>query len=280
MGGWIVINQIGSLLLLSVDLVVVNKMIGAEAGGRYGAVVMWPVMLRNLAGVVSGVFGPTIISFHGRRDTAGLVAYSRRAVKFAGLVMALPIGLVCGLARPLLRIWLGPTFEPLAHLLALLCLPLCVNLAVLPLFNVQVATNRVRLPGVLTGVMGLGSLGLALLLAGPAGLGMYGVAAASAIMLTAKNLVFTPLYSARILGLGSGTFYGEILPVAATTLGLSGAGWWLAHQLPLNSWPALSLAAMGLAAVFIAGVCSFLLTGEERRQALRLLWPRQKAPTI
>ena len=34
MGGWMVINQIGALLYLSIDLVVVNRMIGAEAGGR------------------------------------------------------------------------------------------------------------------------------------------------------------------------------------------------------------------------------------------------------
>jgi len=98
-----------------------------------------------------------------------------------------------------------------------------------------VATNHVRLPGILTCVMGLGSLGLALLLAGPVGWGMYGVAVAGAVMLTAKNLVFTPLYTARILGLGYGTFYREILPVVASTIGLAGAGWWLARDQQLQT---------------------------------------------
>jgi membrane protein EpsK len=279
MGGWIVINQIGSLLYMSVDLVVVNKMIGAEACGRYGAVMMWSLMLRNLAGVVSAVFGPTIVSLYGRKDTTGLVAYSRSAVKLVGVMVALPIGLVCGFAQPLLRIWLGPAFEPLAPLLMLMCLPLCVNLAVLPLFNIQVATNHVRLPGILTCVMGLGSLGLALLLAGPIGWGMYGVAVAGAVMLTAKNLVFTPLYAARILGLGYGTFYREILPVVATTIGLAGAGWWLAQDQRLTTWLDLGVAGMGLAAVFLAGTYWFLLTKEERRQALCLVWPRRTALT-
>jgi membrane protein EpsK len=269
MGGWIVVNQIGSLLYMSVDLVVVNKMIGAEACGRYGAVMMWSLMLRNLAGAVSGVFGPTIISLYGREDTAGLVSYSRSAVKFVGLMIALPIGLICGLGQPLLRIWLGPAFEPLSPLLMLMCLPLCVNLAVLPLFNIQVATNHVRLPGILTCVMGLGNVGLALLLAGPVGWSMYGVAAASAVMLTAKNLVFTPFYAARILGLGYKTFYREILPVIASTIGLTLMGWWLAHDQPLRTWPGLGLAAIGLSAAFFAGAHYFVLTREERSDVLR-----------
>jgi len=245
---------------------------GAEAGGRYGSVMMWSVMLRNLAGVVGGVFGPTMISLYGRRDTEGLVAYSRTAVKFVGLMMALPIGLICGLGRPLLHIWLGADFESLAPLLMLMCLPLCVNLAVLPLFNIQVATNHVRLPGILTCVMGLGSLGLSLFLAGPAGWGMYGVALAGAIMLTAKNLVFTPLYAAHILGLGYGTFFREMLPVIASTVGLALAGWWLAQNQPITSWLGLGLAGTVLAAAFFAIACRFALTREERSQMLCRIW--------
>lgn len=279
MGGWIVINQIGSLLFLSIDLVVVNKMLGAEAGGQYGAVMMWSVMLRSLAGVVAGVFGPTIISLYGRQDTPGLIAYTRRAVKFVGLMIALPIGLICGFAQPLLRIWLGPTFEPLAPLMFLMSIHLCVNLAVLPLFNIQVAVNHVRLPGILTCVMGVGNLGLALLLAGPGGWGMYGVAAAGAVMLSAKNIIFTPLYAAHILKQGYRTFYREILPGIGTTVALAGTGWWLAQNLQFHTWLGLGLTGLGLGGVFTLVVYRLLLTHEERRDALSLVLPRGAFPT-
>ncbi len=234
---------------------------------------MWSLTLRSLAGVVSGVFGPTIISLYGRQDTEGLVTYSRRAVKFVGLMLALPIGVICGFAHPLLRIWLGPAFEPLASLMSLMTVHLCVNLAVLPLFNIQVATHHVRLPGMMTCVMGLGSLGLALLLAGPVGWGMYGVAVAGAVMLTAKNLVFTPLYAARILGLGYGTFYREILPIVGMTLGLAGGAWWLARSFQLHTWLGLGLSAISIAAVFAAGTYFFLLSSDERKHGLRLIRP-------
>jgi membrane protein EpsK len=279
MGGWMVINQIGALLFLSIDLVVVNKMVGSEACGQYGAIMMWSIMLRSLAGVVAGVFGPTIISLYGRQDTLGLVAYSVKAVKFVGLMIALPIGLICGLAQPLLRIWLGPTFEPLAPLMVLMSIHLCVNLAVLPLFNIQVAANHVRLPGILTCVMGVGNLGLALLLSGSFGWGMYGVAAAGAVMLTAKNIVFTPLYGAHILGLSYRTFYREIIPVIGTTLALTGAGWWLAKNLQLHTWLGLGVTGLGLVGVFILVTYHLLLTSDERGQALSLVLPREVVPT-
>lgn len=274
MGGWIVINQIGALLFLSIDLVVVNKLLGAVAGGQYGAVMIWSVMLRSFAGVVAGVFGPTIISLYGRQDTPGLIAYTRRAVKFVGLMIALPIGLICGFAQPLLRIWLGPAFEPLAPLLLLMTIHLSVNLAVLPLFNIQVAANHVRLPGILTLFMGLGNLGLALLLAGPVGWGMYGVAASGAIMLTAKNIIFTPLYGAHILGLDLRAFYREIVPVVGATVVLAGVGWWLSYNLQLHTWLAFGLATLGLAGVFLLATYRLLLTNEERSQALSLVFPR------
>lgn len=279
MGGWIFINQIGTLLFLSIDLVVVNKMLGAEAGGQYGAVMMWPGLLRSLAGVVATVFGPTILSLYSRRDTIGLVAYSRRAVKFVGLMIALPIGLICGFAQPLLYIWLGPAFEPLAPLMMLMSIHLCVNLAILPLFNIQVATNHVRLPGILTCVMGVGNLGLALLLAGPVGWGMYGVATAGAIMLTAKNIVFTPLYGAHILGLSYRTFYREIIPVIGTTSALTGTGWWLAKNLQLHTWLGMGLTGLGLVVVFILATYHLLLTNDERFQVRSLVSPREAVPT-
>lgn len=278
MGGWIFINQIGTLLFLGIDLVVVNKMLGAEAGGQYGAVMTWSGMLRSLAGVVATIFGPSIISLYGRRDTPGLVGYSRRAVKFVGLMIALPIGLICGFAQPLLRIWLGPAFESLAPLMFLMNIHLGVNLAVLPLFNIQVAANHVRLPGILTLVAGMGNLGLALLLAGPVGWGMYGVAAAGAFMLTVKNIVFTPIYGAYILGLDYRAFYREIIPVVGATVVLAGVGWWLSHNLQLHTWLGLGLAGLAVAGVFLLATYRLLLTNEERRQALRLVLPHAVLP--
>jgi membrane protein EpsK len=118
------------------------------------------------------------------------------------------------------------------------------------------------------------NLGLALLLAGPVGWGMYGVAAAGAIMLTVKNFIFTPLYAAHILGLGYSTFYRETIPIILATFGLTSLGWGVSYYFPNLHWMGLIGAGMALTCVYVAFSSILLLTKGERAAALRIIWPQ------
>ncbi len=271
MGGWFFVNQLGTLLFLCIDLIVVNKMLGAEAGGRYGAVMQWSSLLRSLAGVMAGVFGPTIFMLYARQDMTGLVRYSQQAVKFLGLTMALPIGIICGFSSSLLSVWLGPKFASLAPLMSLMTIHLAVNLSVLPLFNIRVATKRVRVPGIVTCVTGAVNLGLALLLAGPVGWGMYGVAAAGAIMLTAVNLIFTPWYAAHVLDIPGGTFFRGTLPNICTTLGLAAACWAVSHYFQIHSWLGLVVGGGAIAFAYSLYIFAIALKTSEREAVLNMI---------
>jgi membrane protein EpsK len=268
MGIWMFISHIGNILFFGIDLLVVNKMLGTEAGGKYGAIMIWSNALRALAGVLSGVFTPTIISLYGQQDTPELLAYARKSVKFVGLLMALPIGLICGLAQPLLHIWLGPSFETLAPLMILMSIHLCVNLATMPLIGVMVATNRVSLNGLLTCLMGAGNLGLAVWLSGPAGWGMYGVAAAGAIMLTAKNLLFTSSYSAHLLNLPFHIFFRELLPIVLATTGTIIAAKLITSIIDITGWFTLIGTVGGISITFIISTYLGILTREEKNVIL------------
>ena len=160
MGGWMSVNYVGAILFLAIDLLVVNRLFGSEPTGRYAAALQWSGLLRTIASVISGAFAPTIFYLYARNEMENMVAYTRRAVKFVGLMIALPIGLICGLSRPLLETWLGAGFADLAPLMSLLTIHLSVNLAVNPLFNVQAATNHVRTPAIMRHRDGRGQPGL------------------------------------------------------------------------------------------------------------------------
>jgi membrane protein EpsK len=139
--------------------------------------------------------------------------------------------LIVGLSGRLLPLWLGDGFRDLAGVLALLLVHLPMNLAALPLFGLQVATGHVKVPGLVTGALGLLNLGLALLLAGPVGMGVWGVALAGAIALAAKNVVFTCLFSSRILRVPPGHFLGGTVTIAGLTFATAGAARLLAIPL-------------------------------------------------
>ncbi len=266
LGLWVVVNQMGTLLFLNVDLIVANRVLGASTGGQYAAVAQSSTVLRGLAATIAAAFFPTMLFCYARGDTAGLVRYSRRAVRIVGCAIALPLGLVCGLSGPVLRLWLGEAFAPLAPLLSLMTAHLCLNLPVMPLFGLQTAANRVRLPAAVTCVLGAASVTLAVVLAGRCGLGVYGIALASAIVLTAKNALFTPAYAARIVGAPTLTFAREMALAAGLALNAAVISWLLARLLDVTTWSeaaaiaAIALLAHGLACYALA------LTGEERRR--------------
>lgn len=266
MGWWVVINQIGSLLFLSIDLIVVNLLFGATSAGKYAIALQWVVLLRAVAGLLSGVLTPTILSYYALGQTDTLIRITKSAVKLMGLAMALPIGLVCGFAPQLLTVWVGPEYANLSPLMVLLTVHLSVNLAVLPLFSINVAYNRVRVPGVVTLVMGIGNIALAIALPLLTGWGYYGVAAAGAIVLTTKNALFTPWYATKILGVDVHTFTRSMLPgvVTAIIVGISAAI--LASVMPLDPLlAAIVVASMFISLIYVAAVWSLGLNGFERR---------------
>jgi membrane protein EpsK len=274
-GGWVVINEIGAILYLNIDVLLTNRLFGPEQSGKYAAIMQLPYLIRLLGTTVVAVFSPTVLYYFARNDLDGLMLFLRRAIKCLGLVLALPIALMCGFCEPLLRLWLGPGFGAFGPLLFLMASHLCINVAVLPLLGLQLAANRVKTPALVTIVMGVANLGLALLLAGPAGWGLYGIAAAGAIMLTAKNVCFTPAYAARILGKRWTSFWHElglIAAVTALTFLLCRLALWFR---PVTGWIQMGATAAVISLVYALAAYRLFLNPEER-QMLRGMLPGSK----
>jgi len=274
MGWWVVINQIGSLLFLQIDLIVVNLLFGATSAGEYAIALQWVVLLRAISGVLSGVLTPMVLTFYARDQIETLIRITKSAVKLMGLAMALPIGLVCGFAPQILTVWVGGEFAFLAPLMVLLTVHLAVNLAVLPLFSINVAYNRVRLPGIVTFFMGIGNFALAIALALLTGWGFYGVALAGAIVLTLKNALFTPWYATRILGVGVHTFTRSMIPGIAATALIGILSVLLAIVFPLFALITLAVTGASITLVYLAAVWKFGLSGFERGLFVSYLPPK------
>ncbi len=264
MGSWLFINQIGTLLFLQIDLIVVNIIFGAGSAGEYAIVLTWGNQLRAIAGVLAGVLTPMVLTFYAREHTETMIRLTKSAVKLMGLTMALPIGLVCGFAPQILTIWVGAQYAFLAPLMILLTVHLMINLAVLPLFSINTAYNRVSIPGMITLILGIGNFALAVILSLYTTWGFYGVAAAGAIVLTCKNAVFTPWYATKVLGVGSHTFTRAMVPGLAAGLLLGVLAYFLGGILPLSSLIPLIITGGMLALVYAALVWKFGLSGEER----------------
>lgn len=277
MGTWSVVNQLGALLFLAIDLILVNRLFGSDWTGRYAAILQWAVLLRTTAAVVANVFTPTIVGYYARGEHSELVAYIRRAIKCTGAFIILPIGAICGLSGPLLETWLGAEYRDLAPLMVLATIHLSVNLPVLPLFAVQTAANRVRTPALATLLAGCVNVALALVLAGPMKWGVYGIAAAGATTLTAKNLFFIPLYASRILHRPYVSLYAELLPVALACLVSAAVCGLIGVWLNPTGWPALIGSVLPLMAVYPFMAYWLLLDADDRQLLHKVFVTRIKS---
>ena len=265
MGGWMFINQIGTLLFLQIDLIVVNLLFGATSAGEYAIVLKWGNTLRTIAGVLAVVLSPMILTYYARERTEKLIRVTNSAVKLMGLSMALPIGLICGFAPQLLTVWVGAQYAFLAPLMILMTVHLMVNLAVLPLFSINLAYNQVRIPGIVSLIMGIGNFALAVILALFSGWGFYGVAAAGAIVLTCKNAIFTPWYATKVLGVGVHTFTRAIVPGVAAGILLGVIATILGIFLPLNTLIPLIITGLFLSLLYSIIMWRIGLSAGERK---------------
>lgn len=266
-GTWVTINAGGALLFLCTDLIIINRLAGPREAGMYAPVLTLSQVIRSIAGTLGNLFAPKITRLYAEGDRAALQRYVVDATKFMGILIGIPIGVLCALSRDFLVLWMGPLYADRWPLVWLLLGHLCVNLSVYPLQAVQTAADRVRIPAWVTLGMGLGHVGLAILLAGPLALGSWGVAISGALVLTAKNAVFTPLYNSAILHLPiMKAFSGMQYSLATAALAI-GSTWLLAVALPWTGWLRFAGSALGGAALASGLAYRCLLTAPEKARA-------------
>jgi membrane protein EpsK len=210
-GGWIIIDQLGSLLLLSIDIILVDKLYGTVAGGEYSLILMWNGVTRSFAGILAGVLTPVILTYYAQTKFEELVFLSKSAVKLMGLALALPIGLICGFSPLILSFWVGPDFSKLSPLMWILIGHLAFNMSVLPLESIYLSYNKLRIPAIVTIFSGIANILLAVALSSITGWGYYGVAVAVTFILTVRQSIFIPIYATKVLGLPNNPFKSIII---------------------------------------------------------------------
>jgi O-antigen/teichoic acid export membrane protein len=278
MGGWLVVNQIGALLFLQMDVWVCNRFISPDAGGEYAAVLQWPTLIRSGGAIISSVVAPMIIIYYAKSEIEPLIRLSKLSVRILSLVLAIPIAIMCAFSPTLLGLWLGESFSGLALVMVIMLGHLVINVGVIPLFNIQVATNRVRIPAMLTLLMGIMNLVLAISFVRFLGWGIYGVAIAGAIVLTAKNAIFTPIYTAKIMHEPWYTFVVSYLSALGLLIGLATIGYVISYYAAPDTWLQLALFSLGLSAVGLTAAW-FILTKGDRQVMIALLQNRRNEKT-
>jgi len=270
------VMQVGTVLVMSSEIVLVNKLFGHYDAGRYAAVTQWLLLLRNATIALTLLSVPTMLSLHARGCHDLLVHFVQRTMRWIGICVALPVGYLCGLSKQVLTVWLGSSFADLWPILCIQTAPLVVISAIVPLYSISLAADRVLPSGIVQCVTGLVGIGLSLLVVSQFGTGMTAIAICVGWSLLAKELLFMPTYAAHNIRAGYGTFYSSLVPglllwgIAVT------AAWTLGRLFTLDSYA--KLGAAGLAVTTIFGIAALALSPREDRQLLfKLIRPTHRS---
>jgi len=276
MSGWTLINSIGGLLFLQTDIFVCNRFIGPAAAGEYAALLQWPTLIRAGGAIIAAVAAPMLMIYYARSELGQVVRLSQASVRALALAVAVPIAIICLTSSTLLRLWLGPGFTHLAPLMVVMLFHLVINVGVVPLLNVQVSMNKVRKPAVVTLITGALNLALAIAFITFFDWGIYGVAIAGAIALTAKNAIWMPIYTAGIMHKPWHTFIKPYMSAVGIFLGVSALGatinQFVTHESLISTiLYSVSLSALGYVAAWL------ILPKDDRRVVLSMLPARFRA---
>lgn len=270
-GSWLMVNQLGLVLLLGVDMFLLNRLMGPESNAKYSVVLVWSSALRSLFMTTSTLFSTSVVAFDARERTDDLLRVTRMNGRMQGLAAAIATGLFCGLSYWALAVWLRkPWTAEVVPVAWALMIPLAVEAANMPLGAILVAEGRIRPIAIATCVVGVLAPVAGWILVRYFDLGMLGVALASGSASLVRFGVLTPLFVSRSLRLPWGTYLitsGWTL-LAALLFGL--AAWSFGRWFEPSNWPGLIAAGACAGLVFVAVGFAALSSGE-RSAVLRLV---------
>ena len=206
MGGWVLVTQVGSLLFIKLDLFIANKFIGAYESGALSLVMQWNSVIRALAAIVSGVMTPIIMMYYANGEFDKLERMLKVEIKALAILIAVPVGILSGLADSVITLWIGSQYLFIKNFLIISIGFLIVNVATTPLLAVAIAYNKVKYPGIISLILGLLSSLTTIFGVIYTGYGLYVMVLISGVFLTIKNGFFIPVYIAKIMNIRQTSF--------------------------------------------------------------------------
>jgi O-antigen/teichoic acid export membrane protein len=260
--------QLGTVAMMSSELIAVNLLFGEDVGGQYAAVVQLAFMLRIATISLASLAAPVIITDYARGDLEIVAKSTIRAMKLIGLAVALPAGFLSATASDTLTAWLGPGFSSWGGLLSLQASILVLSSPVVPLYSICLAARRMWWPGVAQTLCALLFVFFAW-----AGAGMLeGPLSLACLFLgifVAKELAYMVPYAARCIGIHTWRFalpiaYSFVMFVVAYLCTKA-----LGYVWPMRSMLALACTGFAVAVPYLAVV--WLLATSEERTEVRFL---------
>lgn len=273
-GRWLIMSHLGNQLLLSTDLLLVNRYFGTIGNTKYGIVLLAATIVRSIFASMGLILVPALVTLESTQSSQQLVAATSRAVRMFGSIAAHATGIIAGLTMPLLTIWIKKPWVPeVAPLSIFILLAVTFEICMIPLTALLIAPERIARYAIASFATGSAAVILAIVLLQTTDLQFYAVAISFCLFAIVKNGLFNPILAAR--GLNTSWYEFAILGIpivirfCMTMLLANTIGNWIEPASPMSL-----LWCMVLTALISLPLSMMTLPKEDRAIVFRFVIPK------
>lgn len=264
-GIWNVITKMGQILSDGLDLLITNVFIDSASMGVLAIAKTVPSAVSNLLGTITGVFSPQLTIQYAKGNINDLVKDIKKSMKISGFFTNISLGFTIAFGFMFYSLWVPGEDIKLINITSILTVyGVIVSGAINTLFGIFTITNKLKVNSLVILFMGFLNAIIVFILLKTTNLGIFAVAGVSTTTAIIKNLTFTPMYSAKCLGISRMTFYPTIFRYLFSSSVIIFIYTIIFRFTSIYSWKVFF--SSGILCTLIGGACNylFLFNSDER----------------
>lgn len=201
-GSWNSLNQLGSVLLNQVDLLIANLFIGAAATADFAIAKTAPGLILSLLAMLSGTFIPQFNIQYARGEKTELVKSVKRSINLISLIIGIPMGFLVIYSKSFFDLWVPDVSSDSIYWLSIMTIvPLIVGASINPVYGLFAVTNRLKVPTIFLLLGSSLQTVIIFIVLKTTDLGIWAIPLVSGIQSIARNTLFTTIYGGLCIGL-------------------------------------------------------------------------------
>lgn len=257
-GIWNSVNELSTVLLTTLDLLLANLLAGSLASGNYSVAKTVPNFVQSIISVLVAVFVPQLTIYFAQKKQKEMIQNISFSVKFIGALSAIPVGFLLAVGQDFFQLWVPTQDANLLHgLSALTLIPLAITSCTSIINNVFTVTNKLRIPSLVLLAFGIANTIAVIALMKYTPLGIWAIPIVALVTGIGRSFFFTPIYATHCLGIKEKTFYPSILRGIACTVVMTIVTFIYKSFLPTNTWITLTLC--GILCALVASLINFVV---------------------
>ena len=268
-GVWNSINQLTQLLMTGLDLIIANLFISVASMNLLSYAKMIPTQLLSLISLVAGLFAPMMTIAFASRDAKNFIRETNFAMKLCGILCGVPIIGLIVFGEDFFSLWLKALTAEEVHTVAILSvltiLPQVFSVYVYPLYTVNTVTARLKVPVLVSVVLGVLNVIIVFVLVQTTSMEIYAVAGVSSILSVGRILVFAPMYAAHSIHAPYTTFYKPLARGLLSNAVMGAIFVGIRKLFPITGWGSFA-AVCGAAGIVGYGIVFLIILDREEKK--------------